>query len=56
MQTAFLFLRFELLRGRIDRDTYRDRAARLVEVVRADPRCEGALTGADLERLTLGEG
>lgn len=53
VQTAFLFLRYELLRGRIDRDTYRDRAARLVEAVRADPRCAPSLEGADLERLTL---
>jgi len=53
VQTTFLFLRFELLRGRIDRETYRDRATKLLEAVRADERCASSLNGADEPRLLL---
>ncbi|MFO0693486.1 MAG: ribonuclease H-like domain-containing protein [Polyangiales bacterium] len=55
VQTAFLFLRFELLRGRLDRDGYRERAKAIWDAVQADPRAKGALSGADVSKLLLGE-
>ena len=53
VQTAFVFLRFELLRGRLDRDTYRQRATDLLAHVAADERSAGALEGMDRGRLLL---
>ncbi len=53
VQTAFLFLRFELLRGRLDRESYRERAELLWNAVLADPRTRGALDGASEPALLL---
>lgn len=53
VQTAFLFLRFELLRGRIDRESYRERARGLLDAVEADERCKSVLVGCDRARLLL---
>jgi predicted PolB exonuclease-like 3'-5' exonuclease len=53
VQTAFLFLRFELLRGRIDRDGYRAHAKALWDAVMLDPRASGALAGANESLLLL---
>ena len=53
VQTAFLFLRFELLRGRIDRDGYRGHAQLLRDAVARDPRASGALIGANESLLLL---
>lgn len=53
VQTAFLFLRFELLRGRLDRDAYRERAEALFQAVLADSRTRGALDGANEAQLLL---
>ena len=53
VQTAFLFLRFELLRGRIDRAEYSRVATELFHAVEADPRANGALAGTDQRLLLL---
>lgn len=53
VQTAFLFLRFELLRGRLDRDGYRERAEALWSAVISDPRTRGALDGANEAQVLL---
>lgn len=53
VQTAFLFLRFELLRGHLDREGYRARAASLLDHVAEDARTAGALEGIERERLLL---
>jgi len=54
VQTAFLFLRYELLRGELPREDYRRVAAALWERVAGDPRVGPSLTpGAELDRLLL---
>lgn len=53
VQTSFLFLRFELLRGRIDREGYRKAAQELWDAVKADERARDALIGADEGILLL---
>jgi predicted PolB exonuclease-like 3'-5' exonuclease len=50
-QTALLFLRFRLLQGRIDPETYRARTAELLERLAADGRVGDVLTGLDRGHL-----
>ncbi|MDH5493661.1 MAG: ribonuclease H-like domain-containing protein [Myxococcales bacterium] len=54
VQTTFLLLRFELLRGRLDRETYRERATGLWDALREDDRVAVVLDSADRERVLLG--
>lgn len=56
VQTALLFLRVELLRGRLDRGTYRARARALCDALAGDPRVQPVLDAADRGRLLLEEG
>lgn len=51
VRTAFVFLRFELLRGRLDRHGYLERAHVLWQAALEEPRVEPVLAGADRERL-----
>lgn len=53
LQTAFVFLRCELLRGRIDRKTYCERARALADALGGDPRVKPVLDAADRQRLFL---
>jgi 3'-5' exonuclease len=52
-QTALLFLRFRLLQGALSAAVYRDRAAELMEQLRADRRLD-TLTGAIDGEMLLG--
>ncbi len=52
-QTAFLFLRYRLLVGQIDRDTYKHAATGLLAALAADPRTERVTVTADRARLLL---
>jgi predicted PolB exonuclease-like 3'-5' exonuclease len=57
VQTAFVFLRVELLRGRLSPDSYRERARELWDALEKEPRAEAVLEKADERRtLLLGEG
>lgn len=53
VQTAFLFLRVELLRGRLDPELYRTRARALWDALSADPRAAPVLEAADRARVLL---
>lgn len=53
VQTAFLFLRAQLLRGHVDRATYHTRARALWEALEPDARVAPVLTAADRERVLL---
>jgi len=53
VRTSFLFLRYELLRGRLDRATYNELATELWGAVFQDPRVEPVFAGADRARLLL---
>lgn len=53
VQTAFLFLRCELLRGRVDRDTYRERARELWDALADDERVRAVFEASDRARLLL---
>jgi len=55
VQTAFLLLRYELLRGRLDRKGYRERARALWDAVREDERVAEVLGAADAHQVLLGE-
>ncbi len=55
VQTAFLFLRVELLRGRLSRETYRDKATALWTALADDPRALPVLEAADRKRALLEE-
>jgi predicted PolB exonuclease-like 3'-5' exonuclease len=55
-QTAFVFLRYRLLVGVIDRDTYRKAAAALLAAIEADGRLVRLATNVDRTRLLLGDG
>ncbi len=55
LQTAFLLLRVQLLRGRLDPPAYRLAAASLWEAAAADTRLEPVLHAADRRRLLLRE-
>jgi predicted PolB exonuclease-like 3'-5' exonuclease len=52
-QTAFVFLRYRLVAGDIDRDTYRRAAAGLLAALEADGRFLPLLDGTDRARLLL---
>lgn len=51
VQTALLFLRFQLLRGSLSGRTYRERIDELVDALAADGRVNGVLEGVDRARL-----
>jgi predicted PolB exonuclease-like 3'-5' exonuclease len=53
VQTTFVFLRAELLRGRLSREDYRARAARLWDALAEDPRVATVLEHADKSRALL---
>jgi len=53
VQTAFVFLRCELLRGRVDRDGYRHAAAGLWNALSDDERVSEVLERSERERLLL---
>lgn len=54
VQTAFVFLRYRLLIGQLDRDQYRKIAGDLLAVVEADARLARLTSAVDRERLLLG--
>jgi predicted PolB exonuclease-like 3'-5' exonuclease len=54
-QTAFLFLRYRLVAGDIDRDHYRRAASGLLAALEADGRFARLLEGVDRQRLLLGD-
>jgi len=53
VQTAFLFMRVELLRGRIEQAQYREKAKALFAALDEDSRVEPVLSAADRRRLLL---
>jgi len=53
VQTAFLLLRYELLRGRLDRATYQERATALWEAAQEDARVADVLDLADADQVLL---
>lgn len=55
VQTAFVFLRAELLRGRLSPDDYRARATLLWDALAKDPRVAAVLEQADKARTLLTE-
>ncbi len=55
MQTAFVFLRVELLRGRLTRDAYRERAEALWDALAEDERARPVLGAADRDKVVLAE-
>ncbi len=55
-QTAFLFLRYRLVSGGLDRDGYRHAATGLLASLEADGRFTRLLDGVDRRRLLLTEG
>jgi predicted PolB exonuclease-like 3'-5' exonuclease len=54
-QTAFLFLRFRLVTGLIERDVYRKAAAGLLASMESDGRFSRLLGAVDRPRLLLGD-
>ena len=54
-QTAFLFLRFRLVAGDLDRDGYRHAAAGLLGACESDGRFGKLLDGVNRQRLLLGD-
>jgi 3'-5' exonuclease len=54
-QTAFLFMRYRLVSGMLDRDQYRTAATGLLGVLEADGRFPRLLDGIDRQRLLLGD-
>jgi 3'-5' exonuclease len=52
-QTAFLFLRYRLLAGLLDRASYTNAASGLLETLAADPRLAPLATHVDRARLLL---
>jgi predicted PolB exonuclease-like 3'-5' exonuclease len=55
VQTTFVFLRAELLRGRMTRDEYRPRARSLWEALEKDARVAAVLKQADSARVLLSD-
>jgi predicted PolB exonuclease-like 3'-5' exonuclease len=53
VRTTFLFLRYELLRGRVDRPMYSELATELWDAVFNDPRVEPVFGPADRARVLL---
>jgi predicted PolB exonuclease-like 3'-5' exonuclease len=54
VQTSAIFLRMELVRGRIDRDRYGTAMSRLLAMVESDPRVSPMVPHLSRERLLLG--
>lgn len=54
-QTAAIFLRVQLVRGELDRETYLDRMRRLLDLVRNDGRLAPVAAGLNERRLLLAE-
>jgi predicted PolB exonuclease-like 3'-5' exonuclease len=54
-QTAFLFLRYRLLQGLLDRDAYRRAACALYDALAADGRVRPVIDRIDRSRLLLEE-
>jgi len=54
-QTAFLFLRYRLVAGDLDRDAYRQAASGLLASLEADGRFTRLLDGVNRQRLLLGD-
>ena len=54
-QTAFLFLRYRLVSGDLERDGYRHAASGLLAMLEADGRFGPLLDGLDRKRLLLGD-
>lgn len=54
-QTAFLFLRYRLVSGLLERDGYRTIAAAMLAALEADGRFTRLLDGIDRRRLLLGD-
>ena len=54
-QTAFLFLRYRLVSGDLDRDGYRHAAAGLLAACESDGRFGKLLDGVNRQRLLLGD-
>jgi predicted PolB exonuclease-like 3'-5' exonuclease len=54
-QTAFLFLRYRLVSGDLDRDGYRHAASGMLAALEADGRFGRVLDGVDRRRLLLSE-
>jgi predicted PolB exonuclease-like 3'-5' exonuclease len=54
-QTAFLFLRYRLVSGLLDRDAYRNAAGGMLAALEADGRFGRLLDGLDRARLLLGD-
>ncbi len=55
VQTAFVFLRVELLRGRLAREAYRERAEALWNALAEDERARPVLEAADKAKVLLSE-
>lgn len=55
VQTTFVFLRAELLRGRLDELAYRERAKALWDALEQDPRVATVLEQADKSRALLSD-
>jgi predicted PolB exonuclease-like 3'-5' exonuclease len=55
-QTAFVFLRYRLLVGTLERDAYRKAASDLLAALEADGRLVRLCTNVDRARLLLGDG
>ncbi len=55
VQTAFVFLRVELLRGRLTREAYRERAEALWDALAEDERARPVLGAADRDKVVLAE-
>jgi len=53
VQTAFVFLRVQLLRGVLEPDAYRERATALWDALAADARVAPVLSAADRSRVLL---
>jgi predicted PolB exonuclease-like 3'-5' exonuclease len=53
-QTAFVLLRYRLLQGALDRDSYRRVATALFDALAADGRVQPVLERVDKQRLLLG--
>ena len=54
-QTAFLFLRYRLVSGDLDRDGYRHAASGMLAALESDGRFGRVLEGIDRRRLLLGD-
>jgi predicted PolB exonuclease-like 3'-5' exonuclease len=54
-QTAFLFLRYKLVAGDLDREGYRRAAGALLATLQADGRFTRLIEGVDRRRLLLGD-